>query len=711
MTRGEERGGSMTEALLSEAFQHALDTESWDEIEEKWLESLDAEIIPVSELLALRKELFKAGKRHLARTLLELLVETLESGNSHKATLRAIRELLRLTEKPGEELIERVEKTLRNAYADKPSLEIVMSHYTIKGSRHPFEVLENIETWLGFDVGSPVEVIKQGVGRVVELNLKLGNLKVDLGGLRPVSIPSGAIQKFVRPLPEGSFLWEKVVNPEELSEKIRQDPPGTLAHLLEGFDEAVSVSVIKNALDTLLPKTSWSSWWTKARKNPRVLSSGSGSRLQYSISGSAEDAARRLLEDLRNASPENRPKLARALLGRGAESAESAAAFLAASLDELSSSQPGTAWETAEVLKSFPGGLNKALSIQKELASHAPPIPLLNGITERSSKNQVLDAIRENRPEEWESIWAEWLLSEKNASILEIIAADLEHSGAEKLLDTSLESIFRNHLQHPPQFLWACESMVGENAPQLLRQRMRPSLLEKIPDSLSRKEYASLRGRAKALLGPGQVSIRIILEKASPAQAQRFSQRIARINAVDPFQVRLVEQALTQCRGPVTAEEIDPSELFVATAEAIEAARAELRQLLDEEIPKTLKGIQAAAAEGDLRENFEYHMLRDRQELQSARAAKLQEDLSRVRVLEHDAADTSRVNIGTIISFEVDEGETPEAITILGAWDADIEKRIYANGTDLAKKLFGLQAGDKAEIDDGTAIIARIESW
>ena len=47
--------------------------------------------------------------------------------------------------------------------------------------------------------------------------------------------------------------------------------------------------------------------------------------------------------------------------------------------------------------------------------------------------------------------------------------------------------------------------------------------------------------------------------------------------------------------------------------EAVEAKREELRTLLEVDIPKTLKGINAAAAEGDLRENFEYHMLRDRQ--------------------------------------------------------------------------------------------------
>jgi len=129
------------------------------------------------------------------------------------------------------------------------------------------------------------------------------------------------------------------------------------------------------------------------------------------------------------------------------------------------------------------------------------------------------------------------------------------------------------------------------------------------------------------------------------------------------------------------------------------------------EIPKTLKGINAAAAEGDLRENFEYHMLRDRQELQSARAAKLQEALAVVRILEPGAADTSSVNVGTVIHLESEDGEALEPVTILGMWDADLDRRIFANGSDLAQRMLGRRPGDVVEIDDITATITRIETW
>jgi len=159
--------------------------------------------------------------------------------------------------------------------------------------------------------------------------------------------------------------------------------------------------------------------------------------------------------------------------------------------------------------------------------------------------------------------------------------------------------------------------MTEESCPETVRARMTPSLLEKLPDTLTRKQFSSFRGRAKGLLDGGRVAIRLLLESASSQQATRFSQRISRVDTVEPQRARLVEQAAAQ-RQDAPATHVEP--VLAATRVAIDGKREELRTLLEVEIPKTLKGIHAAAAEGDLRENFEYHMLRDRQELQSARA-------------------------------------------------------------------------------------------
>ena len=52
-----------------------------------------------------------------------------------------------------------------------------------------------------------------------------------------------------------------------------------------------------------------------------------------------------------------------------------------------------------------------------------------------------------------------------------------------------------------------------------------------------------------------------------------------------------------------------------------------------------------------------------------------------------------------------------EPVTILGQWDADLERRIFANGSGLAQNLMGRTVGDTVEIEGTPARITAIESW
>jgi transcription elongation factor GreA len=691
------------------AFAEAIETGDWDRVEELWLEALDESPTPTAELFEVRRLIWKAGRKNLARTLLELLADSLEASGTTDETLSALRELTRLADgKPAPELIERLSASFTATRAGCPSLDAVLERHDMGSARRPLEVLETAECWLDHDLGTVVEVVGQGVGRVIDLNLQLENIKVDIGGARPVSVPFGAVRRYLRPLPEGDFRRRKVEDAEGLADFVINQPAEALVQVLESLNEASGVAAIKAALDGVLPPSKWNTWWAKARKHPRILSSGSGSRLRYSVSQSAESADEALLEELRAASPSDRLAAARRLADRGPQTASVAAEILRESLTDLESSAPGIAWQTASVLAGLPGGSEAAASSRERLLDNAEAFALLSGVTDRVARADALEALAEKKSEDWPAIWGEWFLHEESAQILMLIASRLEEKGHHEVIDQALEAVFRNHSSHPAQFIWACEAMTEENCPSSVGIRMTPSLLEKLPDAFIRREFSPYRSRAKNLLDGGKVAIRVLMELASGQQASRFSQRIARIDSVEPQRAQLVEQAAQHHQEAPATHEIP---ILAASREAVEAKREELRNLLEVEIPKTLKGINAAAAEGDLRENFEYHMLRDRQELQSARAAKLQEELTVVRILEPGAADTSAVNIGTVVHLETTSGESVAPVTILGAWDADLERRIFANGSEIAQRMMGSSVGDEVEIEEGTATITRIEAW
>jgi transcription elongation GreA/GreB family factor len=64
-----------------------------------------------------------------------------------------------------------------------------------------------------------------------------------------------------------------------------------------------------------------------------------------------------------------------------------------------------------------------------------------------------------------------------------------------------------------------------------------------------------------------------------------------------------------------------------------------------------------------------------------------------------------------VVHLETTSGQLVAPVTILGAWDADLERRIFANGSEIAQRMMGSSVGDEVEIEEGTATITRIEAW
>ena len=504
----------MTETIaIRKTFSEALETRDWDRIEELWLAALEESPTPTTELFEIRRLIWKTGRKNLARTLLELLAESLEAADNHAEALAALRELTRLSDsRPPSILLDRLVASFSATRTASPSLDAVLNRHPVVSARRPLDDLEAAECWLDHDLETVVEVVGQGVGRVVDLNLQLENIKVDIGGSRPVSVPFGAVRRYLRPLPEGDFRRRKVEDPDTLAKFVEDQPAEALTQVLESLIEPSGVGAIKGALEGVLPPASWTSWWTKARKHPRILSSGSGSRLRYTASHSAESADETLLQELREAPAKEKLAIAKRLADRDRATAEAARTVLEESLVDLEGAQPGVAWQTAAILSGLPGGADSAAASRERLLHDAEPLALLSGVNDRISRADALEALVVSHPDGWPEIWADWVLHEDNPQLLSTVVGRLEDEGHNELIDRSLEAIFRNHVQHAAQFIWACEVMSGEACPETVKARMTPSLLEKLPDAFTRKDFSTIRGRAKALLDGGNVAIRLLME-------------------------------------------------------------------------------------------------------------------------------------------------------------------------------------------------------
>jgi transcription elongation factor GreA len=130
-----------------------------------------------------------------------------------------------------------------------------------------------------------------------------------------------------------------------------------------------------------------------------------------------------------------------------------------------------------------------------------------------------------------------------------------------------------------------------------------------------------------------------------------------------------------------------------------EKLKAELDQYENNEMPKIAKRIAEARAEGDLKENAEYHGARESQGMLQAKINMLRDKLSRAQIVDTSALPKDEVAFGaTVVVKDLEFGDD-ETFTLVGAGDENYDEGKILITSPLAQGLVGKKVGQKVEID------------
>jgi len=149
--------------------------------------------------------------------------------------------------------------------------------------------------------------------------------------------------------------------------------------------------------------------------------------------------------------------------------------------------------------------------------------------------------------------------------------------------------------------------------------------------------------------------------------------------------------------------------LLVSEA-ALARKRAEFDQLVRVEIPRNTEELRTAAAHGDLRENFEYKSARERQEMLSARAQRMHDELRRARAIDPSSIDPGAVRVGTRVHLTAGTA-APVVLTILGPWDSDPARGIVSYLAPAVTPLLGKRVGEDVRFGEATYRVTEIAAW
>ncbi|MFO0012796.1 MAG: transcription elongation factor GreA [Planctomycetota bacterium] len=126
--------------------------------------------------------------------------------------------------------------------------------------------------------------------------------------------------------------------------------------------------------------------------------------------------------------------------------------------------------------------------------------------------------------------------------------------------------------------------------------------------------------------------------------------------------------------------------------------KAEIERLENEEMPRIAEKIAEARAEGDLKENAEYHAQRENQGLVQAKINSLKAKLSRAHIIETASLPRDQVVFGARVKLKDLKFGDFEEYTLVGAGEENYETGRILSTSPFGAAMLGKKVGEVVEV-------------
>lgn len=314
---------------------------------------------------------------------------------------------------------------------------------------------------------------------------------------------------------------------------------------------------------------------------------------------------------------------------------------------------------------------------------------------------RYLDLISRTYPDKWQSMVEDLLRNSSGKFTSECINFMLERD-MEDRIRYCLDRWLKEQTIKGPLLFWVVKNRSSKKHSNIIEPLVNPRLLAAMFYAIDYEalQNASTRRIPLAdLLSDDTTLIPDLLADANVETANDLAQTLLLNQGFEDLTkksllARFIKQFPT-VQGLLAGEAAETSEdeALIVSQESFNKAKSEYEALISEKIPENKKAIQVARDHGDLKENSEYKMARQDQDILLSRKNELEVDLSRARVTDFKDATTDTIGIGSVV--ELKEGSTgkKQTYSILGAWDSDPENDVLSYKTPLGQALMGKEKG------------------
>jgi transcription elongation factor GreA len=361
--------------------------------------------------------------------------------------------------------------------------------------------------------------------------------------------------------------------------------------------------------------------------------------------------------------------------------------------------------EDVETLEPSSASILDATADYSELAAELPALYF----------KRYLDLIRRTYPDKWLQMVEDLLRNSSGKFTTECINFLLEQEQQERI-SYCLDRWLNEQTIKGPLLLWVVKNRNSKKYYSIINPLVTPRLLAAMFYAI---DYEALQNASTRRIPLGDLLsddtdlIPDLLADANVETARDLAQTLLLNQGFEELTkksllARFIKKFPT-VQSLLAGESANASEddALIVSQDSFNAAKAEYEDLIATKIPENKQSIVTAREHGDLKENSEYKMARQDQDILLSRKNELEVDLSRARVTDFTEASNDLVGIGSIVDLKEGSTGKKHQYAILGAWDSDPKNNILSYKTPLAQQLLGKEKGAAA----ATKIGGNEEEW
>lgn len=528
--------------------------------------------------------------------------------------------------------------------------------------------------------------------------------------------PSFCIDK-LEILSDKNVLVKQFTHADHIKDLIKNKPADLIIEILnDKSDFAATGPEIERILAKLIGPVKYKKWWSAAKKllakDPRIATPNKKTE-PYVLREEPLKPEEEILEEFFETKNSKNKILLAERLYQLSDNAEEIKHELPKILETLTEAiktahrlsqadQLHGVWVRNDLGRHLHEDVEVLQPTSRSIVEAAENLSLLSKELPAAYYKRFLDLITRTYPEDWQAVALDLLKNSSGKFTSECIAFLTERECSDLLHRVLLQWLDEQSLKGPIIY-WVLKNRTSRKYSSLLDGLMQPRLLNA---ALYAIDYEALHMTSSRripladLLSDDSELIAELLKDSKAETARDLAQTLMLNQGFEELTKKSLMARFIKCFPEIQSllegnNQQQQEESLIVSQESFDLQKREYEELVSVKIPENKEAIAIAREHGDLKENSEYKMARQDQDILLARKAQLESELSRATITDFKDASTETVSVGSVV--ELMEGSTGEKhrYAILGAWDSNPERSILSYKTPLGQSLLGKQKGDR----------------